>query len=405
MPQCGSAERTQYMGINSEVPVRLKVIENFPSGVMHPLAGTARRLSWSSGAGGRIGLVMCQMELGEGETFLECPRLVAQRQVDKLAQKGFKLKSAFEIEFDVMKRDTKEPLTDRRIVPYANLDLMDQHMDMLTDMLNVLRKSRIPVEYFFPEYQAGQFEASMQPQWGVGSAEDAFLFRYGVRSFCHRQALQATFMTRPFQDFHTAGLHFNHSLWTMDGISNVFHDPKDPSHLSATCRHWIAGLLEHAPALMAFCSPTLNCYWRMGVGFAPGVIYWNLDDRLSAFRAKTSGGNVYMENRMPSSAGNPYLIMAATIAAGLDGLERQLSCPSPGRPEKDGRSLPSTLDEALIALEKDEVMRKALGGQTVDYFVTVKRDLEIKHFKDLKTETMSEDDALEKEREYYMELM
>ncbi|XP_076440692.1 glutamine synthetase-like [Babylonia areolata] len=393
---------TQYLGFNAEPALSVKAFQNFPNGIMRPLAGTVRPLEWCSAPKRRIGAVLCQLELGEMEKFEECPRQVAQRQVDRLAKKGFKLKSAYECEFDVVRRDNQEPLGDCPVIPYGNLDLMDRNLDLLTDMLNVLRASGVRLEYFFPEYQAGQYEASMQPQWGVGSADDAFMFRYGVRSYCYRQGLQATFMPIPYPNFCSAGLHFNHSLWSQDG-HNVFHDPTDPLKLSTTARHWIAGLLEHAPALTALCCPTLNCYRRLGRGFAPGPIYWNIDDRLCTFRAKITGGNVYLENRVPSSAGNPYLVLAATIAAGLDGVHRQLAWPSPGCPEsqEEVRRLPGSLADALEALEKDEVLIEALGGKVVEYFLAVKQDIEIKHFQAF----TADDVELVKQREYYMAVM
>ncbi|XP_070195717.1 lengsin-like [Littorina saxatilis] len=393
---------TQCLGPQTQCPVQLKEFNNFPNGTMRPLPDTVRPLAWSSAPKRRIGHVMCELDLKEQGVSESCTRYVAQQQVQRLAEKGLRIKSAFEIEFDVLKTETMEPLGGETI-PYANLDLMDHHLDLFTDMLNSLRDSGVHVEYFFPEYQGGQYEITLQPQWGVATADDAFVSRYGVRAFCHRHSLTATFMALPFSHFHSAGFHFNHSLWSKDG-QNVLHEASDPDRLSPTARHWIAGLLHHAPALTALCCPTVNCYHRLDVGFAPGKIYWNVDDRLCAIRAKSSNGNVFLENRIPSSACNPYITLAATIAAGLDGVERKLECPKPGTPN-DGepvKQLPGTLEEALDCLEKDTVLTEALGNTVVKYFITLKRDFELQHFKKIITNDMGTAQRVDKEREYYM---
>jgi glutamine synthetase len=236
------------------------------------------------------------------------------------------------------------------------------------------------------------------------SPDAVYLARYAIRAFSRRRGYEATFMARPtFRDF-ASGFHLNHSLWDSNG-RDVFFDSADPQKLSVFAKHWIAGLVHHTPALCALFSPTVNCYHRFASGLAPSTVYWNFDDRLSAYRAKTSQTGAYLENRLPSSACNPYITFAATIAAGLDGVERKLECPAPGRPEEGAIGvpvIPKTLGEALDWLEKDTALVEALGGKMVEYFAALKREFEIKHFKNNTSTDMSKAEVIDIERKYYM---
>jgi len=172
------------------------------------------------------------------------------------------------------------------------------------------------------------------------------------------------------------GQHFNHSLWSKNSKENAMFDVKQPDKLSAVAKQWIAGLLHHADSLTALCCPTVNCYRRLHTPFAPDKADWGIDNRKTAFRVKTmSASETYVENRIPSGSANPYILLAATVAAGISGIKNKMECP-PERQENE-RSLPMSLEDALVALEKDEVMVKALGEQFVKWFVKIKRELEI----------------------------
>lgn len=392
---------TGWFGIQVEVPDVLPDYKLYPNGYLRPLPSTTRPLAWCSGPGRRFGHVMCQVDV-RGERSEACPRLAVQRQLDRLEKKGLKMKSAFEIEFMVFDGKSTEPIFGK-MKPYANFDLMDSKLEFFTDMYRVLAESGIDMEYLFPEYEPGQFEVSMKPHFGLRPADDAFLFRFGARAFSRRRGHTATFMARPIYENHTSGFHFNHSLWTQDG-RDAFFKADDPLKLSTLARHWIAGLLEHAPAITALSCPTVNCYHRLHEGFAPSSVYWNVDDRLCTIRAKTSETGAYLENRVPSSACNPYLAVAATLAAGLDGVERQLACPSPG-PREDCPALPTSLGQALDCLEKDVVLTQALGSKVVEQFVAIKREYEVKHFASRTSSDMSKAEIIAMEREHYMPFM
>ncbi|KAL8586757.1 hypothetical protein ACOMHN_061270 [Nucella lapillus] len=333
-----------------------------------------------------------------------CTRHTALRQIQKLEAMGLRFKSSFELEFTVFENgDVSRPMGGGR-KQYGNMDLLDKDLGFFLDLIDCLKASSLPVEFFNNEFELGQYEVTMEPTEGVEGADAAFLARYGIRAFCKRLGHQATFMARPVYPLIASGFHLNHSLWTQDG-KDVFHDPNDPEHLSSFARHWVAGLLHHTPALCALFCPTVNCYQRFSSGLAPNLVYWNMDDRTCLYRAKASPSGAYLENRLPSSACNPYLVLAATIAAGLDGVERKLPCPLPGPPKEEDKEsclAPRSLPQALDALDKDVELKERVGTKVVDYFTLLKRDIELKHFDNNTTPDMSRAERVDVERKYYM---
>ncbi|GFS12769.1 glutamine synthetase [Elysia marginata] len=222
---------------------------------------------------------------------------------------------------------------------------------------------------------------------------------FKTASFVHlkRKGLTAEFMTcvRPDKG-NCSGFHYNFSLWDSQG-RNVFADPDDCGKLSELGRHWLAGMVEHAPAMAALVCPTINCYRRIGAPWAPKFANWSQEVRTGTFRLKIEpGGNVYIENRLPSSACSPHLVLAATLAAGMDGVRRKLDLP---QPLEESRRLPTTLEKALDVLEGDLILKAALGDNLVDMYIYAKRSFEIDEFKAFGE--LSDDEMLLKEKEYY----
>ena len=393
-------------GMNMEVPWGIEEYAktHYANGIIMPIAGTAREMKWSSTPQRTVGHALCTLLFSNGEPDPVCTRHTALRQIARLDRMGLRVKSAYEMEFMLFEQgDASRPMGRGR-KQYGNMELLSEDLPFFLDLMDTLRQSRIPVEFFNNEFDLGQYEITLEPSYGIDSPDAVFLARYGIRAFSRSRGYEATFMARPAYPQAANGFHLNHSLWTEDD-RDVFFDASDPNKLSPFARHWIAGLLQHTPALCALVCPTVNCYQRFSAGMAPSTVYWNLDDRTCTFRAKTSGTGAYLENRLPSSACNPYLALAATIAAGLDGVERQLECPAPGPPgEGQGAvpALPKTLSEALDRLEEDSVLTEAVGSKLVSYFLLLKREFEVKHFENNTTKDMSRAQLVEVERKYYM---
>lgn len=182
------------------------------------------------------------------------------------------------------------------------------------------------------------------------------------------------------------GLHFNLSILDQNDC-NVFADPDRKDKLYKFAQHFLAGLLYHARAILVFCCPTANCYRLLPHVLGRGRINWGVGNRLAHIRVRLSAKGPYFKNRSPGAAANPYLIMASTLAAGLDGVSKELECPPEMEGPETAGELPRSLDEALEALVEDTVIVQSLGDEFVDLFVTIKRDIELQQLKTCVSET------------------
>lgn len=274
---------------------------------------------------------------------------------------------------------------------YGRVDNLAGKEKCLLDTCFSLQKAGLPLETFLSEFAAGQFELTFRPQEGVASADTIMLMKDGLKTSLGKYDLIPTFMAIPNEHGHANGFHLNHSLWTDNGV-NAFIDVSDSTKISETARYWIAGVIQHAPALTALLCPTLNCYRRLIDEMTPTTATWFEESRAAFLRLKTERGNIYIENRLPSSACNLYLALAGTMAAGIDGLERKLPCP----PQNDPTALeiPKTLEAAASALEQDHILTKALGENFVQAYLCLIK-------KTLKDKTEKRLDDLECQRSIY----
>ncbi|HZQ06880.1 MAG TPA: glutamine synthetase, partial [Anaerolineae bacterium] len=192
-----------------------------------------------------------------------------------------------------------------------------------------------------------------------------------------RRGMMASFMTKPWIDQSANGCHYHLSLWR--GNRNAFVDTANPDGISEVCKQFIAGLIAHAPALTAFAAPTINCAKRYKLwSFAPSNATWGFENRSVAVRVKATGDDrTHIENRLGCGASNPYLLMAATLAAGIDGIKQGMTPPPAVEGVAYGMSgvpdLPTRLEAALAALDEDTALKDALGAEFIQLFMAVKR--------------------------------
>jgi glutamine synthetase len=209
----------------------------------------------------------------------------------------------------------------------------------------------------------------------VDAADRAFLFRHAVKELASRRGLRATFMGKPFNGLAGSGMHAHVSLVDRSG-ANQFADVGAPDGLSDLARHFVAGLLQHAPASMALLCPNVNAFTRINEedSLAPGAATWGMDNRTAYVRVPPErGAATRLEVRAADASANPYLVAAAILAAGLDGIERQLEVPAPLRPgDHVARTLPRDPATALRALQEDDRLVAALGPALVESFVALK---------------------------------
>lgn len=308
-----------------------------------------------------------------GESVLAASRAVARRAFNEATALGFDVLSGFEYEFYLLDAATLEPAT-ATVRQFATFE--DRDRALLFEIAEALGALGIEVTTLNLEYGPSQFELNFAPSWGLRSADQAYTYKNAVKEIAAKHGRIASFVTKPSIARSASGLHFNLSLWSNG--RNAFGDTASADGVSSVARHFVAGLLQHAPALSALFAPTVNCAKRFRPhSFAPFEADWGVANRTVAIRIKDAGSdNVHVENRLGAAAANPYLAAAAGLAAGLDGIRRSLSPPPPRAPgDEDTRfaALPTSLEASLTALAADETLVSALGPEFIHVFSTVKR--------------------------------
>ena len=336
---------------------------------------------------------------------------MARHQLEQLQDLGYQLFSAFEIEFLLVDLKTLEPVFHQNGVLFAN-SLQNRMDPILLDIAGHLELMGVEVEGLHSEYGPGQFEVILKPQVGIRIADNVIMAKDCVREVARQHGVKAIFMTNNGMRV-SNGLHYNHSLRQKGDNINVFSDVADTHGLSDLCRSWIAGLIHHYRALNALCSPTFNCYRRVNKARTPSISDWGIDSRDASYRVKNSTPDMtYIESRLPSGSANPYLVLAATVASGIDGIVNNLPCPPPiqmptslPNPYKEVESskIPLTLAEALEALQTDSAIVDSMGRDFITWFVLLK-ECEIKHITGCDV-SLTEEQIFAKEQDLYMDLI
>ena len=332
-------------------------------------------------------LICDVMDTSTGEPFLGDPRGVLQRALGRAAEMGYEVNAAPEPEFFLFEEDEDGRATTvtNDAGGYFDLAPKDLASDVRRDIIYGLEEMGFDIEASHHEVAQGQHEINFEYDDALTTADNVATFRSVVRAIAAEHDLHATFMPKPIARINGSGMHTHLSLFA-DG-ENAFHDAGDELDLSATAKQFVAGVLDHAPAITAVCNPTVNSYKRLVPGYeAPVYVAWSDRNRSALVRkpaARTPAAS-RVELRSPDPSCNPYLAFAAMITAGLDGIDRGLEAPAPVREniyefDEDRReeygidTLPTTLGESLDALEADEVITNALGEHVTRKFLEAKR--------------------------------
>lgn len=332
----------------------------WPDMVARPMAGSLRAVPWRPGSA----MVLCDVTEEDGSELPVSPRRALRSVLDHAARLGFEVRIGFEIEFYLLDGQTLQPRHDD--IQCYGIARGSEYEHVLAPMRNQLVEFGIPVEASNTEYAPGQIEVNVRYGEAMATADSAVLFRNAVREIAAQHGYLASFMAKIYTDQSGSGLHLHHSLWR-EG-RNAF---AEGGRLSQTGRHYLGGLQAHMAELSLFGSPTPNSFKRRReYTFCPTSASWDTDNRTAGLRVIEGGDSaVRIEQRDGSADANPYLIMAAQIAAGLDGIDRQLE-PGP-RQAGDayaapaGPQLPRTLPGAATLLEGSELARKTFGDQLV----------------------------------------
>ena len=333
----------------------------------------------------------------EGEPWPYCPRTILRNQLARAAELGFEFKMGCELEYFLIRRNPDGSIEladelDTLDQPCYDMRALTRSLGFVTDVARNVNALGWDIYATDHEDANGQFEQNFQYADALTTCDRAIFFRYMVESLAQERGLMATFMPKPFAHLTGNGCHFHMSLW--DGDTNVFETDDDPRGLGLGKRayHFIAGLMEHAQAYIAVTAPTVNSYKRLKVGeprsgatWAPVYVSYADNNRTQMLRVPAAGR---VEDRTVDGSCNPYLAATVLLAAGLDGIERELECRDPNEmnlyestPEQRAElgidTLPENLLDATRELERDDVIRAALGttphGDYLDYFVACKR--------------------------------
>lgn len=338
--------------------------------------------------GGKVARLICDIHNPDGSSFPGCPRSVLRNICAKARTKGFVMNAGPEAEFFLFERDANGKATTHThdAGDYFDLTPVDKGEETRRAIVQVLEKIGFEVEAAHHEVAMGQHEIDFKYGDALSIADKIVTFRFVVRKVAADFGLHATFMPKPIFGINGSGMHVNQSLCDLSG-KNLFHDDKKPHQLSDIALHYIGGLLEHARSFCAITNTLVNSYKRLVPGYeAPTHIAWSKRNRSPLVRVPDQRGvSTRAELRMPDPACNPYLALAAMLAAGLNGIEQKID---PGEPvdkniytmsERERarlkiRSLPADLGEAIDLLEKDRLMRETLGEHIFQNFITAKKE-------------------------------
>lgn len=351
---------------------------------LDPDPDTFRQLP-SSAHGGPTARLMCDIKNPDGTAYAGCPRSALKGVLAEAKVLGYTVMVSPELEFFLFEAGEGRPTvktTDE--AGYFDLSPSDLGEDARRDIVLAMEAMGYPIEATHHEVSPGQHEVDFPYTDALHCADTIVTFRIVARTVARRHGFHATFMPKPLAGVNGSGLHLHQALW-QDG-HNVFHDDKQPHGVSRIALRYMSGLMTHARAFTAITNPLINSYKRLVPGYeAPVYIAWSTGNRSPMIRVpgvqhRTAG----IELRSPDPACNPYLALAATIKAGLDGMKHRYEVSPPvtrniyrmneaERRELGIERLPEDLDEALDALEHDSVIWEALGEHIGQRFVEAKR--------------------------------
>jgi glutamine synthetase len=336
--------------------------------------------------GGRVARLLCDIYNPDGTSFAGCPRQTLKKQIARAEALGYQAMIGAEAEFYIFQLDADGKPTTRTHDSggYFDLTPVDRAEEIRRLIIRDLVSMGFEVEGGHHEVAPGQHEIDFRYAGALETADNLATFKFVVRNVAYRHGFLATFMPQPIFGQAGSGMHTSHSLFKQG--TNAFYDAKAEWELSALARQYIAGLLAHARGFCAVTNPLVNSYKRLVPGYeAPVHVAWSMRNRSPLIRIPDRRGDgTRCELRMPDPSADPYLSLAVQMAAGLDGVEHRLTPPDPVNRNifemsyRDRRhhridDLPRDLHEALERLEKDDVIRAALGEHIYERFLEAKQ--------------------------------
>jgi glutamine synthetase len=338
-----------------------------------PDLATLRRIPWLEGTA----LVLCDVAWEDDSPVVASPRQILRAQIERARAAGFEAMFGSELEFYLLKDTYAEAHAKhfRDLVPSVPY-ILDYHVlattydeQFIRQLRNGMQAAGIPVESSKGEAWPGQHELNIRYADALTMADRHVIYKNGAKELAHLNGCSITFMAKPDHTWIGNSCHVHASLWR-DG-ENAFAGGGE------TFERFLAGWIAHAKELALFLAPNVNSYKRYAAGsWAPTTLAWGYDNRTCGFRIVGHGRAQRVETRIPGGDVNPYLAFAALLAAGLAGIEDELELPPAlegNAYESDAQRFPSTLRDAIAALEAGTLARKAFGDEVVDHYLNYGR--------------------------------
>ena len=365
----------------------------FADVILRPDLSTFKIVPWEEG----VASCICDVWTEQGESLSVSPRYVLKALVERARALGFEPLAASELEFRFF-RETMISLREKdygpTLAPHSpgftcySLSQASADDQLLRRIASTMREHGIEIEGYNREHGPGMYEMNLRYTDALTAADQTMLFKTGVKEICHQEGLTACFMAKWNDQEDGSSGHSHMSLWDRDRKRNLFWDESAEGHMSEIMRYFLAGVLERLPELMAIYAPVINSYKRYVEGtWAPLNTTWGLENRSCSVRVINSGKRaIRLENRVPGADANFYLVFAALLASGLDGIERKLALPT----RLQGNAYDAaTVEQALVSgrikalarnlgaatdlLEKSKFAREYLGEEFVEHFVDTRR--------------------------------
>mgnify|MGYP000918619068 CR=1 FL=1 len=376
--------------VNNEIMIDGSSIEGFvriqeSDQYLRPDLDTFTVLPWRPQQG-KVARLICDVYNPDGTPFVGDPRGALKRVLKKAADMGYSFNVGPECEFFLFQTDEEgKPTTATNDeAGYFDLGPLDHGESTRREICMTLEKMGFEIEASHHEVAAGQHEIDFKYAEALTAADNIMTFKLAVKTLAQKNGLHATFMPKPIYGTAGSGMHINMSL-EKDG-KNIFFDENDQMQLSKEAYYFIGGIMEHVKGMTAITNPLVNSYKRLVPGYeAPIYIAWSATNRSPLIRIPAARGEgTRVELRCPDPSANPYLALAVCLAAGLDGIRKQIMPPAAvvknvyemrlDEKKAEGiEALPATLSEAVDELEKDEYILEVLGEHISRNYIAAKR--------------------------------
>ena len=376
---------TWFDGSSIEGFMRIHESDQF----LKPDVDTYAVIPWLCSDKGNTARFICDVYLPDGQPFAGDPRYILKKALKEAEALGFDFNTGPELEFFLFKKENGKLLPlPHDAAGYFDLTT-DEAIKIRQEMHFALTAFGINVEALHHEVAAGQHEIDFKYANALKTADNAITLRFVLKAVAQQHGLHVTFMPKPIAGVNGSGMHTHQSLFSIKTGENAFFDEKSEYMLSDIAMNYIAGILAHVKSMSAILSPNVNSYKRLVPGFeAPVYLSWARVNRSALIRiprySKGKTQATRCEVRCPDPSCNPYLAFAVMLKAGLDGMKRKLTPPSPVEEdvyeftdeklkELKIETLPATLGDALVEMQKDPLIKETLGEHTFEKFVESKQ--------------------------------